>query len=69
MADLSRHNASGCADLTAYDALLPMVQADAALEARTTKLIKTLKSLIDLAGYDLVARIEVRDRSTGRVFR
>lgn len=69
MADLSKYNASGCADPTAHDALLPMVQADAALEARTTRLIKALKSLIDLAEYDLVARIEVRDRKTGRIFR
>ena len=45
------------------------VQADAALEARTTRLIKALKIMIDLAGYDLVARIEIRDRESGKIFR
>lgn len=69
MADLSRYNASGCADPTAHDALHPMVEADEALERRTNALIKALKALIDLAGYDLLTRIEVRDRRSGRAFR
>lgn len=30
---------------------------------------ETLKGLINLVGYDNVAEIEVRDRSTRRVFR
>lgn len=50
MAKFPKRNASGCADPTAYEALTPIVQEEAALEARTTKLIKALKSMIDLAG-------------------
>lgn len=69
MADLSKYNPSGCADPTAHDALMPIVKADTAIEARTTRLIKALKTMIDLAGYDLLARIEVRDRESGRIFR
>lgn len=69
MVRFPKRNASGCPDPTAHDALLPIAQADADLENRTTKLIKTLKSIIDLAGYDLVARIEIRDRESGRIFR
>ena len=66
MVKFPKHNASGCPDPTAHDALLPIAQADAALEARTTRLIK---AMIDLAGYDLVARIEIRDRESGKIFR
>lgn len=69
MVKFPKRNASGCADPTAYEALAPIVQEEAALEARTTKLIKALKSMIDLAGYDLVARIEIRDRESGKTFR
>lgn len=69
MVKLPKRNASGCPDPTAHDALLPITQADAALEARTTRLIKALKTMIDLAGYDLVARIEIRDRESGKIFR
>jgi hypothetical protein len=69
MAKFPRRNASGCPDPTAHDALLPIAQADAELEARTTRLIKALKIMVDLAGYDLMARIEIRDRESGRIFR
>lgn len=66
MVKFPKHNASGCPDPTAHDALLPIAQADAALEARTTRLIKALKTMIDLAGYDLVARIEYATEKAGR---
>lgn len=69
MAKFPRRNASGCPDPTAHDALLPIAQADAELEARTTRLIKALKIMVDLAGYDLMARIKIRDRESGRIFR
>lgn len=69
MVKFLKRNASGCLDPTAHDALLPIAQADAALEVRTTRLIKALKTMIDLAGYDLVARIEIRDRESGKIFR
>lgn len=76
-------NAEGYPDPTAYEALsAAMAAATAEYNAnqepklhpdeddiRTQCLIKTLKNIIDLAGYDLLARIEVKDRRTGRVYR
>ena len=69
MVKFPKRNASGLPDPTAHDALLPVAQAEEELETRTTKLIKVLKGIIDLAGYDLVARIELRDRKSGKIFR
>lgn len=69
MVKFQKRNASGLPDPTAHDALLPIAQAEEELETRTTKLIKVLKGIIDLAGYDLVARIELRDRKSGKIFR
>lgn len=69
MVKFPKRNASGLPDPTAHDALLPIAQAEEELEARTTKLIKVLKGIIDLAGYDLMARIELRDRKSGKIFR
>ena len=69
MVKFPKRNASGLPDPTAHDALLPIAQAVEELETRTTKLIKVLKGIIDLAGYDLVARIELRDRKSGKIFR
>jgi len=69
MVKFPKRNASGLPDPTAHDALLPIAQAEEELETRTTKLVKVLKGIIDLAGYDLVARIELRDRKSGKIFR
>lgn len=66
---VSKYNAEGYADPTAHSAFLSIAAADEELERCTNALIKTLKTTIDLAGYDLMARIEIRDRTTGRIFR
>lgn len=65
-------NAEGYPDPTTHGALSNVMREYAAKEeadARCTQLIKVLKNTIDLAGFDLVARIEVRDRETGRTYR
>lgn len=38
-------------------------------DKRMSKLIQSLKTTIDLAGFDLIARIEIQDRETGRIYR
>lgn len=62
-------NASGCPDPTAYHALKPIMQEDAALEGKVNFLIKVLKYIIAESGFELLARIELRDKKTGRCFR
>lgn len=67
------HNAEGYMDLTAHDALTNVMR-DKQLELdeadlRCNRLIKSIKTLIDLAGFELTARVEVRDRRTGRNYR
>lgn len=62
-------NAEGYADPTAYSALKPIIQADAALEGKVNFLIKVLKFIIAESGFELLARIELRDKKTGRCFR
>lgn len=37
-------------------------------EERMMALIKTLRTTIDLAGFDLLARIKLKSRKTGRVY-
>jgi len=62
-------NASGCPDPTAYHALKPIMQADKALEEKVNFLIKVLKFIIAESGFELLARIELKDKKTGRCFR
>lgn len=66
-------NSEGYADPTAHGALSNVMRGhwerQEIADARCNQLIKVLKSTIDLSGFDLVARIEVRDRETGRTYR
>lgn len=63
-------NAEGYADPTAY-AALTNIQAEesAALDARVNTLIKVLKYIIAVSGFEMVNRIELRDKKSGRCFR
>ena len=63
------YNSEGYTDPTAYGALKPIMQADAALEAKTNFLIKVLKFIANEAGFDVTNRIELCDRKTGRFFK
>lgn len=66
-------NSEGYIDCTTHDALTKVMQDQVTscedADARNNRLIKIIKSIIDIAGFDLIARIEVRDRKTGRVYR
>lgn len=66
-------NAEGYPDPTAHGAITNVMreqwEKQEEADARCNQLIKVLKNTIDLAGFDLLARIEVRDRNTGRAYR
>lgn len=58
-------NQSGCNDPTAYAAMKPISEE----EQRVSDLVRVLKSIIRWAGFDLISRIELRDRRSGRTYR
>lgn len=62
-------NSSGCPDPTAYHALKSIIREDEALDGKVNFLIKVLKFIIAESGFELLARIELRDKKTGRCFR
>lgn len=62
-------NASGCPDPTAYHALRPIIRDEEALDGKVNFLLKVLKYIIAESGFELLARIELRDKKTGRCFR
>ena len=63
-----KYNASGCKDLTAYHALRNVEREEMA-EARYRKLLATIFSMCELAGFHLEDRIVLKDKRTGRVWR
>jgi hypothetical protein len=68
---IPRYNKSGCADPTAYKALTTVQreQDESDAERRANMLISALRTTIELSGFELLARIEFRDKTTGRCFR
>ena len=70
MPDYGLHkNAEGYSDPTAGAAMSNILREENEQQRRVALLIKTLKHIIDAAGFDLIARIEIRDRKTGREYR
>ena len=64
-----RRNASGAKDPTAYAALKPIVRQDNEIERELHKLIATIKNVVNLTDFELIARIEVKHKGTGKEFR
>lgn len=69
MADNPRRNSEGYYDPTAYMGLKPIIEEENALEREVNMLVKVLKYIISRSGFELVSRIELRDKKTGRTFR
>lgn len=58
-------NNSGYTDPTAYQALKPIAEE----EQRVTELVKVLRTIAKWAGFEIINRIELRDRKSGRTYR
>lgn len=59
----------GYADPTAYHGLKPIIKEDDEQQKRLNTLIFVLKYIIRLAGFELLNRIELKDRRSGREYR
>ena len=62
-------NHEGYSDPTTYEGLKPVIREDAEREKRLNTLIFVLKYIIRLAGFELLNRIELKDRQTGKEYR
>lgn len=62
-------NAEGYSDPTAYNGLKPVIREEDEQQKRVNTLIFVLKYITRLAGFELLNRIEIKDRKTGREYR
>ena len=62
-------NSEGYSDPTAYEGLKPIIREDEEQQKRLNTLIFVLKYIIRLAGYDLLNRVELKDKKTGKEFK
>jgi hypothetical protein len=65
MASKPWQNKSGCPDPTAYAVEKPISEE----QKRVDELVWVLKKIIKWAGFDLLSRIELRERRSGRTYR
>ena len=60
-----RKNASGCSDLTAYNAIQNIDEE----EEEFKKLLRTLRYICNVAGFEFDGRVCIRNKESGRVWR
>lgn len=66
--DALKRNAEGYVDPTAYAALKSIVN-DEKTEKKAAYVVSILKFIIRESGFELLNRIELKDKKTGRTFR
>lgn len=70
MAQMDRRNNSGAVDPTAYAALKGILdREDEETFRRKDQVIRMMRMLADLTGFDVEERIVLRDRKSGVIFR
>jgi len=62
------YNASGCPDPTTYEAIKNVMREEK-IENRVAFLIRILKAIIRESGFELLNRIELVDKKSGKVFK
>ena len=63
------YNPSGYKDPTAHDGLVAAMGGEDETDLRAARLIKIIRKACHLAEFDLVGRVHIRDRQTGREYR
>ena len=64
-----RKNAEGYTDPTAYNGMKKVVREEDDADKRASELVGVLKFIIRAAGFELIERIQLKDKRTGRVYR
>lgn len=62
-------NAEGYADPTAYMGMRDVIKTESEADKRAFDLVKVLKYIIRVAGFELIERIQLRDTKSGREYR
>lgn len=69
MSNKAKYNAEGYADPTAYCGMKEVIREENETDKRAFDLVKMLKYIIKLAGFELIERIQLRDTKSGREYK
>lgn len=67
--DNTLYNGSGCKDPTAYEVIRAEDARERAEKRRLTKVIDCIKTVIELAGFELTERVCLRDKASGKEYK
>lgn len=65
-------NGSGCPDPTAYEAVKKIQNAERRanhVDENAYTVVTVIKSILDLAGFELIGRIQIRHKESGKVYK
>lgn len=62
-------NASGCPDPTAHKAIKNITAEEAKAERAARLTVNVIKGVLELAGFELVGRIQIKHKKTKKVFK
>lgn len=62
-------NAEGYADPTAYMGMREVVREESEADKRAYDLVKVLKYIIRVAGFELTERVQLKDTKTGKEYK
>lgn len=64
-----RLNAEGYADPTAYAGMREVIKEESEADKRAHDLVKVLKYIIRVAGFELTERIQLKDAKSGKEYK
>lgn len=63
------YNHEGYADPTAYHGLKGIIKEESELENKVHTLVHIIRDVVNLAGFEVIGRIQFRHKKTGREFK
>lgn len=64
-----KNNSEGYPDPTAYNGTKPLIDAEAATLKIIGDLVHVIKWTAGQAGFEIIGRIVLKDKSTGKIYR
>lgn len=68
MGNNPRLNSEGYSDPTAYEGLKPIIKEDSKRQPRVSEFIDLMKRLANMCGFEILNRVGVKDKKTGKEY-
>lgn len=66
---MNKRNSEGYNDPTAYEGLKPIFHEENELDHKVHNLIKVIQSIVHMAGFEVIGRIQIKHKQSGKEYR